>query len=70
MCISRMSQNVLLYLMYSGKIESVVHDYGAERGGIIIIGDFNADVNKFYYRELSQLSNALDLVIFDVSLLS
>lgn len=64
-----MSQNVLLYLMYLGKIELVVHDYGAERG-IIIIGDFHADVNKFYYRERSQLSNALDLVISDVSLLS
>lgn len=55
-------ENVHMYLMYLGKTESVIHDYDDD--GVIIVRDFTADINKFYYQEVCQLCNALDVFLF------
>ena len=53
--------------MYLGKIESIIQDYNED--GVIITGDLNADVNKVFYHEITQLCDTLNLVISDVCLL-
>lgn len=34
--------------------------------GVLIIGDFNADTNKDFFRELQRVCSSLELVVSDV----
>ena len=60
--------NIPDYLMYMGKIESILES--TEVNGVMIIGDFNAEPGKLFYEELSRLCQEYDLIISDVDKLN
>ena len=47
------AENIDEYYMYMGKLSSIVEECDAS--GIIVLGDFNADVGKLFYRELERV---------------
>lgn len=43
------NDNYPSYIMYLGKIESIIDNHNAN--GVLILGDFSADVNGIFYNE-------------------
>ena len=60
-------ENVEEYIMYMGKISEIVESCDAN--GVVIFGDFNADVNNEFYTDLVGLCNDNELIISDVAML-
>ena len=55
------------YLMYLGKIAHIVDT--SDVHGLLVCGDFNADINKEFYTELYNMCCEKDLTICDVDML-
>ena len=57
-------QNYDEYLYYVGKISSIVEEY--EHNDVMILGDFNADVNSPFFEEWHELQETADFIFADV----
>ena len=58
------NENYDEYLHYVGKITAIVEDH--DHNDIMIIGDFNADINSPFFREWDDLRETADLLFIDV----
>ena len=61
------TENYDNFIEYLGKIEALIER--VEVTGVIIIGDFNSDPNKDFYKELKKMCDHNELTISDVNLM-
>ena len=58
--------NQELYMEYIGKISAIVED--SSTSNVILLGDFNADVDTLFETELMEMCDSLNLLISDYSI--
>ena len=58
--------NLELYMEYVYMISVLVED--SSTSNVILLGDFNADINTFFETELIELCDYIDLLIYDYNI--